>query len=105
MVSQYISERNHAGKYSDFGGYKVPPLVSTSSLNCEIQIIKRILRIGGAASCTKEKTTETFLRLIVQKPIEEHIGSNDGESKSVEQHLDVREYLVGRDMPFSLEGV
>ena len=39
VESQHVNERNHAGKYSDLGGHEVPPLISTSSLNCEIQII------------------------------------------------------------------
>ena len=54
---------------------------------------------------TEEKTTETVLRLTVKKPVEEHVGANDGDSKEVEQHLDVREHLVGWDVPFCLEGI
>ena len=55
--------------------------------------------------CTKEKTTETVLRLLVKKPIEEHIRSNDGDSKGVEQHLDVWENLIGWNAPFFLVGI
>lgn len=54
---------------------------------------------------TEERNTETVLRLLIKKPIEEHIGSDDEDSKCVEQHLNVWEYLVGRDMPLCLERV
>ena len=52
-----------------------------------------------------EKPTETVLGLIVQEPIEEHIGTNDADSEGVEQHLDVWENLVGWDMPGCIAGV
>ena len=48
-----------------------------------------------------EKPTETVLGLIVQKPIEEHVGTNGENYKSVDQNLDVWENFVGRNMPLS----
>ena len=33
MVCRYINAGNHGSNKSDFGGYEVPPLMSTFSLN------------------------------------------------------------------------
>ena len=49
-----------------------------------------------------EKPTETVLGLIVQEPIEEHIGTNGENYESVDQNLDVWENFIGRNMPLCL---
>ena len=54
---------------------------------------------------TEGKNTETVSRLIIQEPVEEHIGAYNEDSQCVDQHLDVWENLVGRDVPLCLQGV
>ena len=51
------------------------------------------------------KSTETVLRLFSEKPIEEHVGPNDEDSKGVQQHLDVWNHLIERNIPFCLGGI